>query len=254
MGTTRAAVLILVAACASGGRDVTIDAADPTDGPTQRDAKRVDAPPGAQTKELVQTSSQAIEAGTSIACANNPPGTNANNYYRVFDLAAAGITSDFLVSKVTFKVEDSHRVGTNVPGGSSVAVRVGTYSGTPGDQLDNSMMTILASNPTVNVPEVREVIGPPPSTPGATVDAPITATIPAGSKLLVEIDSPDGHNVYYLYLGANTAAETAPAYVLAPTCKDSTQAYITKPTNISTLSTSFPNVHLLISVTGQYQP
>ena len=95
MGTTRAAVLILVAACASGGRDVTIDAADPSDGPNQQhDAKRVDAPPGAQTKELVQTSSQAIEAGTSIACANNPPGTNANNYYRVFDLAAAGITSE----------------------------------------------------------------------------------------------------------------------------------------------------------------
>src|SRR5512144_2462540 len=111
----RAAVLLVVAGCASGGRDVTIDAASPSDGPKQVDAKLVDAPPGTQTKELVQTSSTAIEAGTSIACANNPPGTNANNYYRVFDLAAAGITSDFHVTKVTFKVEDSHRVGTNVP-------------------------------------------------------------------------------------------------------------------------------------------
>src|SRR5438445_120775 len=123
----RAAMLLVAVGCASGGRDVTIDAANPADGPNQqRDAKRADRPPG------------------------------------------------------------------------------------------------------------------------ATVDAPITATIPAGSKLFVEIDSPDGFNQYYLYMGANTQAESAPGYVLAPTCKDSTQAFITKPTNISTLSTSYPNVHLLI--------
>jgi hypothetical protein len=246
----RAAVLLLLGACASAGHDVSIDSnGGTTDSPNQQhvDAKLLDAPPGAQTKELFQTSSQTLQGGTSVACPNGTlGGTSANNYYRVFDLASFGITSSFIVSKVTFQVEDSQSVGNN---GSSVAVRVGTYAGTPADQLDNAMMTILASNPTVAVPQVVES---GTTTPGATVNAPISATIPANSKLLVEIDSPDGGGNYELYIGANNQSETAPAYVLAPSCNYMSQP-ITKPTNINKLATSMA-VHLLISVTGQYQP
>jgi hypothetical protein len=249
----RLALLLLLAGCASGGRDVTLDASEPTDSSTQRDAHMVDVPPGTMTRELTQTTSQTIQPATSIACGNNPPGTNANNYYRVFDLAALGITGAFDVTEVAFQVEDSE--GVSGTGGSTVAVRVGTYAGTPGDQLELSMMTILVSNPTVAVPEVVEDLGPPATTPGGTVHAPITATIPAGSKLLVEVDSPDGHNQYYFYMGANAQGESAPGYVLAPTCVDANQQPITKPSNISKLFPDlYPNVHLLLTVTGQYQP
>jgi len=237
-------VIAGMTACASGGRD-TIDGN--THDSSLVDGVVVDAPPGAQT--LTQTTSQTIEAGTSIACMNNPPGTNANNYYRVFDLAALGITSDFHVTRVSFQVEHCDQItGT---AGAVVAVRVGTYAGTPGAQLEASQMTILASNATVAVPEVIEDLGPPPTTPGATVDAPITATIPAGQKLLVEVDAPDGHNQYYFYMGATTQAESAFGYVLAPTCKDMNGVLITKPTNISALYTMYPAVHLLLTVTGQ---
>ena len=44
------------------------------------------------------------------------------------------------------------------------------------------------------------------STPGETVDAPITATIPAGEKLVVEIDAPDGTAVDTRSTSARTTA------------------------------------------------
>ncbi|HUS28990.1 MAG TPA: hypothetical protein VMZ53_10775 [Kofleriaceae bacterium] len=251
----RRALLLVVAGCAQGGRDVSIDASTGlVDAPKQQmDAPAVDAPPGTQTRELTQTTSQTIQPQSSIACANNPPGTNSNNYYRVFDLAALGITSPFKVTEVTFQIEHSDQI--NGTAGSTVAVRVGTYAGTPSDVLELSMMTVLASNPTVAVPEVISNPGPPPTTPGGTVHAPISATIPAGQKLFIEVDSPDGHNQYYFYMGANTAGETAPGYVLAPTCVDGNQMPISKPTNISKVAPSvYPKVNLLLSVTGQYQP
>jgi hypothetical protein len=247
--------MLVLCACAQGGRDVTIDAnGGMVDAPKQQmDAPSIDAPPGTMTRELTQTTSQTIEPQSSIACANNPPGTSSNNYYRVFDLAALGITSDFKVTEVAFQIEHCDQI--NGSAGTTVAVRVGTYAGTPGDQLEASMMTILASNPTVAVPEVISNPGPPPTTPGGTVHAPISATIPAGGKLLVEVDSPDGHNQYYFYMGANTGGESAPGYVLAPTCVDSAMQPITKPTNINKVQPSlYPKVNLLLTVSGQYQP
>lgn len=245
----RTVALLFLAACASGGRDsAAVDAAPPVDASVGDNGSMPDAPPGVMTRTLSQTTTMAIEGNTSIACASNPPGTNANNYYRVFDLAAAGITTPFKVTQVSFGVEHCDQL--NGSNGAIVAVRVGTYDATPGAQLEASAMTILASNPTVQVPEVIETNG---VTAGATVNAQISATIPAGKKLLVEIDAPDGYNNYALYLGANNDGESGFGYVLAPGCS-SNGTPITKPTNISSVSTMFPAVHLLITVTGQYQP
>ncbi len=245
----RSLLLLGLGACASGGRDTPVDAAVTVgDATVPVDAVMIDAPPGTQTKTLSQTTTMTIEGNTSIACASNPPGTNSNNYYRVFDLAAAGITTPFKVTSVSFGVEHCDQI--NGTAGAVVAVRVGTYDGTPGNQLDLSLMTILASNPTVQVPEVIETNG---VTAGETITAPISATIQPGKQLLVEIDAPDGHNQYSLYLGANNDGESGFGYVLAPGCT-SNGTPITKPLNISAVSTNFPAVHLLITVTGQYQP
>jgi hypothetical protein len=203
-----------------------------------------DGPVGPMTRTLSQTNSQALKALNSIACGNSTSGTTrANNYYRVFDLAAAGITTAFTVSKVSFQIEHCDRISGNT--GCTVAVRVGTYNGTPGATLVNANMTILASNPTVNIPEVIENPGPPPTTPGGTVDAAISATIPAGQKLLVQVDAPDGNNVYSFYMGTNDGGETAPGYILATDCS------ITTPTSISTVGTAAAR-NLLLTVTGTY--
>jgi hypothetical protein len=219
----------VLAGCASAGHDA------PVDSQVEIDAPMIDA--GPTTKTLSQTTSEALRAGTSIAC-GNAMGTSANSYYRVFDLAAAGITTTFNVTKVSFQIEHCQP-------GATVAVRVGTYAGTPGQTLATGNMTILASNAAVAIPQVIEA-GDPPTTPGGTVDAPISAAIPAGSKLLVEVDAPDGSNVYSFYMGANTSGESAPGYIMSTTCG------IGMPTNISTVSAENPAINLLLTVTGQY--
>lgn len=226
----------LLAACALGGAPD-----QPVDGAV--DSRLVDAMPDSPAaRTLSQTSSEMLEPAGSIAC-GAANGTAANNYYRVFDLAAFGITTSFNVTQVSFQVEHCDQV--NGSSGASVAVRVGTYNDTPGATLLPAMMTILASNPAVMIPEVIEDLGPPATTPGGTVIAPIAATIPAGKHLLVEVDAPNGANSYAFYMGANDSPETAPAFILAPTCG------INTPTNINTVASNTA-VHLLLTVTGTY--
>jgi hypothetical protein len=196
------------------------------------------------TRTLTQTTSQTLKAGNTLAC-GNATGTRANNYYRVFDLPAMGITGPFSVTQVSFQVEHCHH---NSNTGCTLAVRVGTYNGTPGATLSTAAMTILASNASVAVPEIIENPGPPPVTPGGTVNAPVTATIPAGSKLLVEVDAPDGANTYSFYMGSNDGGEGGLGYILAPICS------ITTPQNISGMLGTAPAAprHLLLTVTGTY--
>lgn len=233
----RRLALLLLGACASGGQPDIPDALR-VDG-MHVDTVLIDAPP---MQTLSQTASNLLEAGTSQACLAPSSGTAPNNYYRVFDLAAFDITTDFNVSQVTFQVEHCDQL--NGSAGATVVVRVGTYSGTPGETLTLANMTVLASANGVAIPEVIEDPGPPPVTAGATVTAPISATIPAGQKLLVEVDAPDGNALYELYMGANNDGETGLGYVLAPTCG------ITVPTNISTIVGE--PLHLLMTVSGSY--
>lgn len=234
---------IALAGCASAGSgEATTDAngSGSGSGSNEINDARVDPPAdsGPTTRTLSQTTSNTIKPLGSIACANNTNGTTrANNYYRVFDLAAAGITTAFNVTQVSFQIEHCQP-------NTTVAVRVGTYNGTPGATLTPANITILASNPNVAVQQVVENTTPPGSTPGGTVNAPITATIPAGQKLLVEVDASDGNNVYSFYMGANDGGESAPGYVMAPTCS------INSPTSV-TQAAGAP-VHLLLTVTGTY--
>ncbi len=127
---------------------------------------------------------------------------------------------------MTFQVDDST--------GQSPSVKVGTYNGTPGATLSvGNMTTVTTKTATV-----------PATTTGATVNVDFTGTtIMAGKKLLLEIDSPAGST---LYMGANTGGESAPGYIMAPACS------INSPTDISSVSTSYPTVDLLMTVTGTY--
>lgn len=233
----RRLALLLLGACASGGQPDVPDASR-VDG-NLVDTTLIDATP---MQTLSQTTSNMLEAGTSQACLAPSSGTAANNYYRVFDLAAFNITTDFHVSQISFQVE--HCDDLNGTTGTSVVVRVGTYSGTPGDMLTLANMTLLASANSIAVPEVVEDPGPPPVTAGETVNAPISATVPAGQKMYIEVDAPDGNATYEMYMGANNDGETGFGYVLAPTCG------LTVPTNISTVVGG--PLNLLMTVSGSY--
>jgi len=229
-------LFLALGACAEAGKasiggrpDGNITVADSSGSnapPIDAFESHIDAPPGMQTKTLDENTSDTLVQNTAPAC-GNAAGTDVNTYYRVFDLATNGITTDFHVTQVAFQVDAS--------GGQTVQVKVGTYNGTPGTTLATGSMAVAGSNLTVTVPS---------TTTGASVTAPITNAVIQGSKkLYVEIDSPAGGT---LYMGANSAGESAPGYIMAPACS------INVPTNISSVSATYPAVHLLITVTGTY--
>jgi hypothetical protein len=225
---------LVTAGCAGGG-EVLPDAKIYLDAPV--DIVLTDAP---SLTTLSQNASTTIEAGISAGCLGSQSGTAANNYYRVFDLATFGISTDFHVYQVQFQIEHCHEFATSA--GKDVTVRIGTYSDTPGETLALNAMTILRSAQ-AHVPEVIAQTQPP-STPGGTVTVPFDITVPAGSKLMVEVDAPDGNGEYAFFMGANTAGETGIGYVLAPTCG------VSVPTNINTVKGS--PLHLLLTVSGAY--
>ncbi len=195
-----------------------------------------DAEDPPMTVTLTQTTSQTLKDGNSIACANSADGTTRGaSYYRVFDLPALGINKPFTVSKITFQVETCTRLSG--AGCTSVAAHVGTYSGAiGGGTLALASRTVLATNPTVTVPAGS----------GTSVDAPITATIPAGQKLIIDIEAPDQANTYSLFMGSNDGGESGFGYIMSTACS------VANPTNISAVSSSYPAVHLLMTVTGTY--
>jgi hypothetical protein len=188
----------------------------------------VDAPPGQQTKTLSETTSQTIAAGSGIGC-NDPSGfgTDATNYYRVFDLATFQITTDFHVTMISFQVDESIAMGNG-------AVRVGTYAGTPAQTLTPGSMTVLASSATVSLPDTQT----------GMINAPIAATIPAGSKMFIEVDVPDGQFLGDFYMGVNAGGEMGLGYLSATGCSVNTPTSVTQLLGAET--------DLLMTVTGTY--
>ena len=61
-----------------------------------------------QTKTLDENSSDTLDLNNALACSTNqgttPLNTEANNYFRVFDPAAFGITTTFHITQVSFQV------------------------------------------------------------------------------------------------------------------------------------------------------
>ncbi|MEO6776369.1 MAG: hypothetical protein ABI467_25730 [Kofleriaceae bacterium] len=194
----------------------------------------IDAPPNMMTKTLDQNSSDTITLNTAIACTHQSDGTTtANSYYRVFDPATQ---TDFHVTSVGFQVENSQGAAGN---GQIVTVKVGTYNGNVGaSSLVLANMVVVATNASVQLPEQAEV--------GANINAPIAATIPAGQKMYVEIDSPD--NGAKVFMGVNTAAEAAPGYIMAPGTTNGCNVNV--PTSYAT--TAGTQMSLLITTTGTY--
>ncbi len=241
-------LLVCVAGCASagppdqlGGRTDGGNIVRPDSSGPQIDAfvSHIDAPPGQATKTLDENTNDTFKTGESVACPSTDGfgDTAANNYYRVFTLSTFGITTDFHVTQVSFQVEDSEGFSG---GGTTVAVSVGSYTGTVGTSLTVGALQQLASNSNVDVPEVDEG-----NTSGATVNVPLDATIPAGGKVFIEVDSSDGSFDHSFYMGANTAGESASSYMLAPDCSVNT------PTAVPQFYTAHA-VDLLMTVTGTY--
>ena len=77
-----------------------------------------------------------------------------------------------------------------------------------------------------------------------TVDVPITATIPAGSNLVVEVDSPDSSGSFYI--GTSAGAESKPGYISTT----NTDCALPTPTSMSQVAGHTASI--LLTVTGTY--
>jgi len=190
-----------------------------------------DAPPGPDaapnTATLTQSSSQVVLSANSVSCVGDLTGYHADNsYYRVFDLADFNITAPFQVTSVEFGVEES--------------------ASTSGTQPVDVILHALANGSSFTVADLVE-IGRHDESLGDLVETthtvPVSATVPVGSQLVVEIFTPDGRTMgNTFFIGSNQDGESAPSYLRAADCG------VTEPTLMTALT---PNiVHMVINVTG----
>jgi hypothetical protein len=188
----------------------------------------IDAATGAVT--LTQSSSNTIANANSIACTNLDNTTALNTYYRVFDLSAEGVSGSFDVSKVSFGIESA------ASGAGSETATLDLYTLDGAFQIEN--LTQLTSSDL----EIADV-NADGSASGTIQDVAVTGSAPAGSKLVVELLTPDGSadgNTFYV--GSNPDA--APTFLRAPDCG------VDQPTAPADVDPSGANMHWVLSVTG----
>lgn len=174
------------------------------------------------TYMITHSASQTILGGNSVAC--NAGGLHTdNNYLRVFDLVADfGINEDIDISSIDFGVETATGSGGSQP----ATVNIYTLSGA----FVYANLTLIASQ-AISVADQTSTI----------LNVPISATIPAGSLLVVEIFTPDGQGVgNAFFIGSNNLGETAPSYLSAPACG------IVEPTELANIG--FPGNQYVINV------
>jgi hypothetical protein len=151
---------------------------------------------------LTQSNSLDVLGSNSVACFEA-----VNSYYRVFNLEQAGITGELEVSRVTFGVEEC----VSGTGGIGATVVLHTLQG----RFVLANLTQVARAETV-IPDVAE---PGAGQVGGILHGvPIAATVPGGSKLVVEVTHPGLGADQTLLMGSNRDGQTGPTYLRAPDC------------------------------------
>lgn len=183
-----------------------------------------DAGGGGDPVTLTHSTSMSVEADNSVACYNSVFGyTRRSSYYRVFDLAAMGMTRPLAVSQVTVGIERARSGSGN---GQPATVKLHTLTGA----FTVANLTELARQATtVDDQELQLIV------------VPVAATVPAGSTLVVEFLVPNGEaNLNALFPGSNNDGQSGPTYV-RDDCGGAAQ-----PTDVGSLG--FPDMHLVLSV------
>lgn len=172
---------------------------------------------------LTQSSSQTITVLNSISCNNGGLNTQSS-YYRTFVLEDFGITGDFEICEVLLGVESASSFSGTQP------VSVNLYTSDP-EFPDGALTEIGFAD--IELPDQDLTI----------VSIPVSATVPAGSQLVVEIFIPDGVAAgNSFFIGSNADPQTGPSYIRAPDCGT--------PTPETTAAIGFPEMHIVLEVVG----
>lgn len=172
---------------------------------------------------LTQSVDQAtITAFNSVSC-NDGIGHTDNSYFRVYDLPALGYTNDFFVHSVDVAIEEA----SSGSGTQTIDVNIYSFTGA----LVFASLTNLVASETVTVADQS----------GTIINVPIVGTIPAGTKLAVEVFTPNGQidgNLFFI--GSNPNGQTGTSYLAAADCG------IPEPTSVATIG--FPGMHIMLDV------
>ena len=189
-----------------------------------------DAAPVAVT--LTQSTSDTITPQNSVACIEsdadgNPIEHRENSFYRVFDLAAAGVTGRLETSAVSVGIQSAASPGPDQP----MTVRLHRLAG---NALEVARLTEIGN---ADVTVANQGAG--------VLSVPLVATAEADSKLVVEIFLPDaagGGNL--IFPGSNADGQSGPTYLRAP----ADGCDLVEPTDLADIG--FPDMHLVVSVAG----
>jgi hypothetical protein len=187
--------------------------------PNTGNARKVTA--GSTT--ITQSNSQEILSGNSISCNDGIAHTD-NHYLRIFDLPTFGINSDFAITNVSFGIELSEPSGATQP----LEVRLYTLNGA----FQFANLTPIGSATAAVTNQSLTIL-----------DVPVTGTAPVGSKLVVDIFTPNGQTAGNLFfIGSNGLGETGPSYLAAADCG--------APEPVTVASLGFPEMMIVMNVTG----
>ncbi|MFS8521986.1 MAG: carboxypeptidase regulatory-like domain-containing protein, partial [Micromonosporaceae bacterium] len=209
------------AVAATGGSGLAFDAAS---GARERSGvvARPVLPEVAQDEvTITHSASMEVAVNNSVACSPDFGFTTTeNSYLRTFVLSDFGLNGGFTVSSVTFGVEASSPA-------QPLTVNLYTLEG----EFRYANLTPIGSAEITLQPTELDL-----------VTVPVEGVAPAGSTLVVEIDSPDMSGTGRLFIGSNSAGQTAPSYLASESCG------LLEPTDTAELG--FPDMHIVMSVTG----
>jgi subtilisin family serine protease len=182
-------------------------------------------PQQAEEVTITHSTSPDIVALNSVACSPDAGATTTENgYLRHFVLPDFEITSDFDVTSVSFGVETingpPHPVTVNL---FRMVNPAGTFTYGNFELIGTAQQDLSAQQMTI-------------------VEMPVAGTAPAGSTLVVEVETPDFSGIGSFFIGSNPDGQTAPSYLRSASCG------LTEPFDTATIG--FPGMHIVMSVTG----
>ncbi len=177
---------------------------------------------------LTHNVSQSILGGNSFACVDSSGFTLEAHYTRVFDLPDLGIDGFVEVCEVQAAVEAAISLA------ETQQVTVYLYATPPGTFPDGPLTPL--GTVVVDVPD-QEL---------SFLLVPITATVPSGSALVVDVASEDGLvNFSAFAIGSNNLGQTGPGYLTAPDCG------IVIPTDLADVTPDgSPDMHIVVNALG----
>ncbi|MEO7793905.1 MAG: hypothetical protein ABIV06_03965 [Thermoanaerobaculia bacterium] len=187
---------------------------------------------------ISQSTSTTITAANSVSCNGGTPGFfhTDNFYYRAFTLSAFNppLTDlQFMVQQVTIGVETA-----NDGGGVGQPISVRIYDSSANPPLNATLGAALSTQNITVVDQAATLLAVPLTTQPVLINA--------ADILAVEIFTPNGQTAsHQFFIGSNALGQTGPGFIKSAPCG------ITEITSLAGIG--FPNMHIVMSVSGNNQ-